>query len=75
MVTSGGQVALPTACSSARRNKIADIPPAIQIKVCLYCIDLLFASASAFIRTGEDFTEAFFSKGDPPGASVGTFSF
>ena len=32
---------------------MADVHPAVQIKVCLYCVDLLFASASAILDNAE----------------------
>lgn len=49
----GGKGSTPVVISRTRWNKIADVHPAVQIKVCLYCVDLLFASASAILDNAE----------------------
>lgn len=50
----------PITVACARSDKFTNIYPAIQIKVGLYRMDLLFASATAILRTCKYFKEAFF---------------
>jgi len=70
---------LPITVACARLDKFTNIYPAIQIKVGLYRMDLLFASATAILRTSKYFIEAFFKVGPSKllssGASGGTTSF
>ena len=48
-----GEIAAPVFLDRASRDEFAEIQPTIQIKVGLYRIDLLFASASAILDNAE----------------------